>query len=140
MSGANRDNIKPEVKKVMKLLSGQPRKELREALYRTGLLYPLQTGPSIAHDTNAASPGSWILWTYCIRFVVADLKSDRRYRICSSKGSHVGIDIYVDGVKNGAPLEPGQCRDVEGKKIELHSSVEGYIEGPDAEGTYQNLD
>ena len=127
-----------EVRKAMAQVAEMPLAVLEEALYRTQLIYPIVARSRFGSASKAgvSTGAAWNTKYKCDRETLADLKSDHRYRICNDAGSPGSIYIYVDGARNGEELNPGECRDVEGKKIEIHqfNDVEPHS------GTYENLD
>ena len=113
--------------------------ELREALVRSGVIYQFVnevaggTGCEVA--AGATAPGTWKVMYNCDRELIADLKSDHIYRICNDSNSKGHVNVYVDGKLIPDVLSPGECTDVEGKKIEVHMPSDST-----AKGTYEKLD
>ena len=113
--------------------------ELREALVRSGVTYQFVNevagGTGCEVVAGATAPGTWNAMFKCDRELIANLKSDHIYRICNDANSKWFVRVYVDGKIQGDPLSPGDCTDVEGKKIEVHMPSDST-----AKGTYEKLD
>jgi hypothetical protein len=86
-----------------------------------------------------ANPGTWYVSGGYTQLLV-DGTVLHRYRITSAPAAkgHVPAALKIDGKQARMNLQPGESRDVEGKKIEV--SVTGNIGGSYSAGTYDNLD
>jgi len=88
----------------------------------------------------AISPGNITLAKGCSWQEIWDAKGGwggtKDYRINCSGATSGKIEIEVDGVVDPTPLDPGQSRDVSGKKIRVHAPT-GQTTSSD--GTYERL-
>lgn len=144
-SRSDRESIPPpskpsrQVREAMDYLCSLPTVELREALVRSGVIYQFVNevaggmGGEVA--AGATAPGTWTALYKCDREPIANLKSDHIYRICNNSKSKGHVNVYVDGKITPDVLSPGECTDVEGKKIEVHMPSDSA-----AKGTYEKLD
>lgn len=112
---------------------------LYEALARADLLNAVYAISQMSAGPIALGAGEspWHLKYHCDRQELANLKSDHTYQICNDSSSRKSVEIIVDGVTQDLQLAPGSCRDIEGKKIEVHMEFHG--SGATAGGTYKRL-
>ena len=135
---ARAQKVSPELKRAITAIKKIPVDVMLVALHRTKLIYPL-----LSRVPEASAPvsrtgkliGKWSVAGKCDFYDgIWDENTTAKYRICNSKDSLFDVEIYVDG-RIKYYLTPGDCKDVQGKKIQVHMGDDYGL----AEGEYDNI-
>jgi hypothetical protein len=135
---ARDQKVSRELKRAITAIKKIPVDVMLVALHRTKLIYPL-----LSRFPEASAPvsrtgkliGKWSVAGKCDFYDIWDENTTGKYRICNSK-SGFPVDIWVDGKLKIMSLFQGKCKDVQGKKIQVHMADDHGT----ASGEYDNLD